>query len=103
MGMLTDAMYAESRECILTANESGMRGIGSTGAMFKSVVMPQLVDVRAKLAALPPEQKQQLAQQIAQTLKDSSEADRKAFQEGLGKGFFPPEVLEKVAGQSGPR
>jgi hypothetical protein len=96
MGMLPDDMYAEARDCIMLADESASQGIGATGAMFKSVVLPQLVDMKAKLAALPPEHKEQLAEQLVEALHEASPADRKAFREGLGKSFFPPEVIEKV-------
>jgi hypothetical protein len=102
MGLLTDGMYSEARDCIVLADESAARGIGSSGAMFKSVILPQLADVRAKLAALPPEHKEQLAAQLSQALKEASASDRKAFREGLGRSFFPPEVVEKVSAQGSP-
>jgi hypothetical protein len=99
MGMLPDDMYSEARDCIMLADESALQGIGSTGAMFKSVVLPQLVEMKSKLAALPPEQREQLADQLSQALREATPSDRKAFREGLGKGFFPPEVIEKIGKQ----
>jgi hypothetical protein len=91
MGMLTDAMHAEARDCILLAPPSASQAIGGTGAMFKTMLLP-----RGRLATLPPDQQQQLADELSQALREAKPSDRKAFREGLGKGFLPPPVLERV-------
>jgi hypothetical protein len=96
MGMLTADMHAQARECILLAPESAAQAIGGSGAMFKSVLLPALGDMRARLAALPPDQQQQLADELSQALREAKPADRKAFREGLGAGFFPPAVLQQL-------
>lgn len=101
MGMLPADMYAEARDCILLADESASQSIGASGALFKAVVLPQLVDLRAKLAALPPEQRAQLADQLSLALNEASAADRQAFREGLGRGLIPPDVIQNVGGQGG--
>lgn len=96
MGMLTEDMHAQARECILLAPESAAQAIGGTGAMFKSVLLPQLAEMRGRLAALPPDQQQQLADELSRALREAKPADRKAFREGLGAGFFAPAVLQQV-------
>jgi len=96
MGMLTADMHAQARECILLAPESAAQAIGGSGAMFKSVVLPALGDMQARLAALPPDQQQQLVDQLSQALREAKPADRKAFRDGLGAGFFPPAVLHQL-------
>jgi len=96
LGVLTDSMHSEARDCILLAPAGSDAALGQSGAMIREVVLPQLRDTRAKLANLGPEEQVQLAQGIADALRDASPADRKAFQEGLGLGFFPPAVVEKA-------
>jgi hypothetical protein len=97
LGVLTDSMHSEARDCILLAPAGSDRALGQTGAMIKAMVIPQLRDTRAKLADLGPEEQDQLAQGIADALRQAEPADRKAFQEGLGLGFFPKAVVDKVA------
>jgi hypothetical protein len=96
LGVLTDSMHSEARDCILLAPAGSDTALGQSGAMIKEVVLPQLRDTRAKLANLGPEEQAQLAQGIADALREASPADRQAFQEGLGLGFFPPAVVEKA-------
>jgi hypothetical protein len=97
LGVLTDAMHSEARDCILLAPAGSDRQLGQTGAIFKQVLLPQIRDTKAKLANLTPEQQDELAQGIADALRQAEPADRKAFQEGLGLGFFPKAVVDKVA------
>ena len=40
-----------------------------------------------------------LGKQIVQAMKDAPPADRKAFQDGFGAGFFPPDVVSAVKAQ----
>lgn len=96
LGLLDDAMLAETRDCVLLAPESASAGIGGTGALFKTMLLPRLVETRARLAALPPEQQQQLAEQIAEALREASPADRRAFRDGFGAGFIPPAVVQQL-------
>jgi hypothetical protein len=51
VGMLPDDMYSEARDCIMLADESASQSIGGTGAMFKSVVLPQRMDIALPLPA----------------------------------------------------
>ena len=51
------------------------------------------------MASLQPEEREQLATEIAQAMKDMPPTDRKAFQEGFGAGFFPPDVVTAVKAQ----
>jgi hypothetical protein len=63
---------------------------------MKNLVLPQLRQAREQMANLSPEQRDQFVDEIAQAMKDASPEDRKAFQEGFGVGFFPPDVVESV-------
>jgi len=96
MGVLSDDLYAEARDCIQLAPDSAAQQLGHTGALFKTMVLPQLAEMRGKLAALPPDQQQQLADEMSQALREAKPADRIAFRDGLGNGFFPPAVLKQV-------
>jgi hypothetical protein len=97
LGILTDSMHSEARDCILLAPAGSDRQLGQTGAVFKEVLLPQIRETKAKLANLTPEEQDSLAQGISDALRDASPGDRKAFAEGLGQGFFPKAVVDKVA------
>jgi hypothetical protein len=96
MGLLTDDMYAEARDCILLAPESAAQPLGHTGAMLKTMVLPQLAEVRRRLSDLSPEDQARLTDELGAALREAKPSDRKAFREGLGAGFFPPAVLEQL-------
>jgi hypothetical protein len=96
LGVLTDSMHSEARDCILLAPQGSDQALGQTGAVFKEVLLPQLRETKAKLASLTPEQQDELAQGIGDALREAKPADRQAFREGLGLGFFPKAVVEKV-------
>jgi hypothetical protein len=96
LGLLTDAMHDEARDCILLAPPGSDRMLGQTGAIFKEVLLPQLRETKAKLSNLGPDEQDQLAQGIAEALREARPEDRKSFSEGLGLGFFPKAVVEKV-------
>ena len=96
LGVLTEAMHGEARDCILLAPDGSDQTLGQTGAVFKELVLPQLQETKAKMANLGPEEQEQLAQGIAQALRDAAPSDRDAFREGLGAGFFPQSVVEKA-------
>jgi len=96
LGVLTDSMRSEARECILLAGPGAEQAVGTSGAMLKAVVLPNLRTVKARLANLAPGEEDQLADGVVEGLHEASADDRKHFQEGLGAGFFPPSVVEKV-------
>jgi len=96
MGILTDAMHEEARECILLAPLGSDQALGQTGAMMKTMLLPQLRQTRERLAALTPEEQDELADGFANAYQEAKPADRKNIQEGLGLGFFPEPVVEKV-------
>jgi hypothetical protein len=96
LGVLTDSMHSEVRDCILLAPPGSDRQLGQTGAIVKEVLLPKLHETKARLASLSPEEQAQLAQGIAEALQQARPEDRKAFQEGLGLGFFPKPVVEQV-------
>ena len=61
------------------------------------MMLPQLRSARAnRWPTCNPRKREQLANEIAQAMKDLSPEDRKAFQEGFGAGFFPPDVVTAV-------
>jgi glutamine synthetase adenylyltransferase len=96
LGVMTPAMQSEARDCITLAPPAASATLGMTGAMMKNMVLPQLRSAREEMANLAPEEREQLATEIAQAMKDLPPEDRKAFQEGFGAGFFPPEVVTAV-------
>ena len=69
--------------------------------MMRSMVIPQLQQTRDKLANLTPEEQDQLAEGFANAFKEATPGDRKSIQEGLGTGFFPAPVVEKVRARLG--
>lgn len=96
LGVMTPAMRSEVRDCVMLAPPSSSAALGMSGSMVKNMVLPPLRDARAQMAALTPEQREQLAGEIAQALAEASPEDRKAFQEGFAAGFFPPDVVDAV-------
>ena len=94
LGLLSPAMRAEAHDCVTLAPPGA--NVGMAGAMLKNMVLPQLRTARETMANLTPEERTQLADEIVEGLNDASPEDRKAFQEGFGLGFFPPDVGERV-------
>jgi hypothetical protein len=64
--------------------------------MIKSTLLPKLRETRQRLANLTPEEQDQLTQGMVDALRKASPADRKAFFDGMGLGFFPAPVVDKV-------
>jgi hypothetical protein len=96
LGVLTPTMQSEVRDCVTLASPAATQGLGQTGAIFKSMVLPQLRAARESMAALQPEQHEQMADEIVDALDKASPADRKAFLDGFGMGFFPGPVVDAV-------
>jgi hypothetical protein len=96
LGVLTPAMRSEARDCIRLAPPSADAALGQTGAMFKSMVLPQMQMIKQQLADLPAEDQQVLAEELTQALREADVHDRKAFSEGFGTGFFPAGVVQRV-------
>ncbi|HSW27532.1 MAG TPA: hypothetical protein VLJ62_32540 [Burkholderiaceae bacterium] len=96
LGVMTPAMQSEVRDCIMLAPPSASAALGTTGALMKNMMLPQLRIAREQMANLQPEEREQLATEIAQAMKDLPPEDRKAFQEGFGAGFFPADVVTAV-------
>jgi hypothetical protein len=96
LGVISPAMQAEMRDCMLLAGPAAAQGMGMSAAMMKNMVLPQLREARAQFANLSPDERERLATEIAQAIKEAPPEDRKAFQDGFGAGFFPPDVVEAV-------
>jgi hypothetical protein len=96
LGLLTEPMRAEARDCIALAPPGAGDSIGVAGAMLKTMVLPALRQAKERMAALSLEEQQQLADGMLEALNNASPGDRKAFLEGFGAGFFPPSVVEQV-------
>lgn len=96
LGLLTPAMKSEARDCIMLAPPGDDAQMGAAGAMMKSTLLPKLRETRQRLANLTPEEQDQLTQGMVDALQKASPADRKAFFDGMGLGFFPAPVVEKV-------
>jgi prophage DNA circulation protein len=96
LGIMTPSMQSEMRDCVMLAPPSASASLGMAGAMMKNMMLPQLRIAREEMANLPPEDREQLATEIVQAMKELPPEDRKAFQEGFGAGFFPPDVVAAV-------
>jgi hypothetical protein len=96
LGVMTPAMQSELRDCLTLAPPNATAALGMSGALFKNMVLPQLRMAREQMANLPPEEREQLANDIVEAMKEASPEDRKAFQQGFGQGFFPREVVDAV-------
>lgn len=96
LGVMTPAMQSEMNDCLALAPASASAGMGTSAALMKTMVLPQLRAAREQMANLTPEQREQMADEIAQAMRDAEPEDRKAFADGFGVGFFPPEVVDAV-------
>lgn len=96
LGLITDSMRNEAKDCITYARPGSGDQIGAAGAMIKTMVIPAARDAKARMAAATPEEQKELADGMVDALSSASAADRKAFLDGLGQGFFPPAVVEQV-------
>jgi len=96
LGVLTPAMRAEAQDCIRLAPPSATQSVGQTGAIFKSLMLPQLHQMHERLQDLPPDQQRQLADEVIDALQTAPAQDRKAFLDGFGMGFFPAPVVDRV-------
>jgi hypothetical protein len=96
MGLLTDTMRDEAKDCITYAAPGAGDSLGSAGAMLKTTVLPAAAQAKERMAAATPEEQKELADGMVDALNSASAADRKAFFDGLGLGFFPPAVVEQV-------
>ena len=94
LGVMTPAMRAEARDCIALAPPGA--NVGMAGAMLKTMLLPPLRNAREQMNGLSPEDRVRLSDEIVEGLQQASPEDRKAFQDGFGLGFFPPDVVERV-------
>lgn len=95
LGLLTDSMRSEAKDCI-AAQSGSSDSIGVAGATLKNVVLPSARQAKERIAEATPEEQGQLADGIVEALNSASAADRKAFLDGFGIGFFPAPVVEQV-------
>jgi len=96
LGVMTPDMQTEVRDCVTLAPPVAGDTLGMSGAILKNMVLPQLREARQQMANLTPDEREHLANEIVQALRDASPEDRQAFTEGFGVGFFPPEVVDSV-------
>jgi hypothetical protein len=96
MGLLTEKMRDEAKDCITYAPPGSGDSLGAAGAMLKTTVLPAARQAKERMAAATPEEQRQLADGMVDALNSASAADRKAFLDGLGAGFFPAPVVEQV-------
>lgn len=96
LGVMTPAMQSELRDCVMLAPPGAGDALGRSGAMLKHMVLPPLREAREQMANLEPAQREQLAHEIVEGLKEASPEDRKAFLDGFGAGFFPRDVVDAV-------
>jgi|SRR5215472_13264721 len=96
LGLVSDSMRKEAKDCISTAPPGSTDSLGSAGAMMRSTVLPAARQAKARMANLSPDEHKQLADGIVEALNSASPAERKAFFDGIGLGFFPAPVVEQV-------
>jgi hypothetical protein len=103
LGILDEKTRAEVGQCL---EAGGARAEGSMGvgmAMFKSTVLPMLLETKARFADLSPDEQEHLAEDISEQLKQSPEREREEFLQGFGTGLFPEAVVQKVRADFGQR
>ena len=96
LGVMTPSMQTEMRDCMTLAPPGATDALGRSGALFKNMVLPQLREAREQMTNLQPQEREQLANDIVDGLKEASPEDRKAFLDGFGAGFFPRDVVDAV-------
>lgn len=96
MGLLTDTMRDEAKDCVTYAPPGAGDSLGGAGAMLKTTVLPAARQAKERMAEATPEEQKQLADGMVDALNSASAADRKAFLDGFGSGFFPAPVVEQV-------
>ena len=102
IGMINDKMRSEAKDCIALAPPGSGDQLGAAGAMLKNTVIPAARQAKERMAAASPDEQKQLADGMVDALNSASPADRKAFFDGLGLGFFPAPVVEQVRGRVKP-
>jgi hypothetical protein len=96
IGLINDKMRAEAKDCITYAPPGAGDQVGAAGALLQNTVIPAARDAKARMAATSPEEQKQLADGMVDALNSASPADRKAFFDGMGLGFFPAPVVDQV-------
>ena len=96
LGLVSDPMRKEAKDCISVAPPGSTESIGSAGAMIRSTVLPAARQAKERMANLSPDEQKQLADGVVEALTSASPADRKAFFDGMGLGFFPAPVVDQV-------
>ena len=96
LGLVSDSMRKEAKDCISAAPPGSTESLGSAGAMIRSTVVPAARQAKERMANLSPDEQKQLADGVVEALASATPADRKAFFDGLGLGFFPAPVVEQV-------
>jgi hypothetical protein len=96
LGLINEPMRSEAKDCIALAPPGSGDQLGAAGAMLKNTVIPAVGDAKERMASASPDEQKQLADGMVDALNSASPADRKAFFDGLGLGFFPPAVVDQV-------
>ena len=96
LGLVSDSMRKEAKDCISAAPPGSTESLGSAGAMIRSTVLPAARQAKERMANLSPDEQKQLADGVVEALASATPADRKAFFDGMGLGFFPAPVVEQV-------
>jgi hypothetical protein len=96
LGLINEPMRSEAKDCIALAPPGSGDQLGAAGAMLKNTVIPAAGDAKERMASASPDEQKQLADGMVDALNSASPADRKAFFDGLGLGFFPPAVVDQV-------
>ena len=96
LGLINDKMRSEAKDCVTYAPPGSGDQLGSAGALIRNTMIPAARDAKTRMAAASPEEQKQLADGMVEALNAAAPADRKAFFDGLGLGFFPAPVVEQV-------
>jgi hypothetical protein len=94
--LLDPQHLAELQACSAAAGPQGLQALGQSAAIFKSTVLPPLMDAKARFAELTAPEQTELATQITTELERAPAKERQEFLDGFGTGLFPESVLQQV-------
>ena len=101
LGLLSQAMASELKECLLVLPQSA-QAMGMAMGMMKSM-LPQFREARDEMRGLSPLEQDELAATLAQQLDQAPEADRKRMLTELRGGLFPTRVVDALSKRYGVR
>lgn len=96
LGIITPAMAGEARDCIIQAPPAAVEAAGIAGSILKNVLIPRLAVAKTRLSNLSREEQDALVEAMIEELRNAPSADRSAFFDGYGRGFYPKTIVDRV-------